>query len=214
LRAGWVATARITYRRKTSSKSQSELPNTKAFLALLGLVVASTSVRVVAQEVGTAGGRGGIMSFVAEVDPKGRRVDFAPRYAFAYVEGRGAGRSTWIVLTEKEPPVKTWAASKDRAAARNAWCQNEKAAYVAVKLDARMEAALYFLCPAGASWPNTEMVSTANGLKSVVVELGQTDGKRLKGTLRGGEGNCPSANGKDDYCNTWSDYTFDAPMLP
>jgi hypothetical protein len=82
---------------------------------------------------------------------------------------------------------------------------------VAAKLDAKNEVDLYFLCPANGG-VNTEMVSTINGLKSVELHLAPGDGKRLKGTLRTGQGNCPDKNGKDAYCTPSGDYVFDAPI--
>ncbi len=142
-----------------------------------------------------------------------QRVDFSPRYAYAYIERKGGQRYTWLVLTDKEPPLKAWAGSKDRTSARQMWCQKENAGFVAVKIDAKQEVELYFLCAPGAAASNTEMVSTINGLKSVDVRFTKNDGRRLKGTLRGGEGNCP-VNGKDAYCTQTSDYVFDAPILP
>lgn len=186
----------------------------KSFVFWVGLVCVLTALPIAAQEVGTASGRGSIISVPAQPDSKEQRVIFAPRYAFAYVEGKGADRFTWIVLTEKEPPLKAWGGSKDRVAARQQWCQKEKTAFVAVKIDAQQETDLYFLCPPGAAMSNTEMVSNTNGLKSVDVQFTQKDAKRLKGRLRGGAGNCPSSNGIAAYCEQTSDYTFDAPMLP
>ena len=56
------------------------------------------------------------------------------------------------------------------------------------------------------------MLSTWNGLDSVVVKLDKPGGKRLKGTLRGGEGSCPDQNGEQAYCTPQDDYTFDAPL--
>jgi len=186
----------------------------KSFVPWLGLICALAALPIAAQELGTASGRGSIISGPAQPNSKEQRVDFAPRYAFAYVEGKGADRSTWIVLTEKEPPLKAWVGSKDRAATRQQWCQKEKSGFVAVKIDAQQSVDLYFLCPPGAAMSNTEMVSTTNGLKSVDVQFTQKDAKRLKGRLRGGVGNCPGANGMAAYCEQTSDYTFDAPMLP
>lgn len=121
---------------------------------------------------------------------------------------RGAQKYTWIVLTDKEPPLKTWAAAKDRAEARRLWCEKEKAAFVAVKLDAEGKVDLYFLCPANGA-VNTEMLSTWNGLECVVVQLETKDGNRLKGTLRGGEGSCPGENEEEQvYCAQQDDYTL------
>ena len=115
------------------------------------------------------------------------------------------------MLTEKEPPVKEWSAAKDRAEARQAWCGKEKTPFTAVKLDPKMKVDLYFLCPADGGL-NTEMVSTINGLESVVVKLEPGDGKRLKGALKTGQGNCPDKDGKDAYCTPTGDYAFDAPL--
>ena len=182
-------------------------------VALVGMATLVSGVPSTAQEIGTASGRGTIISASETSNRKEQRVDFSPRYSFAYVEGKGAQRFTWVVLTEKEPPLKAWAGSKDRLGARQLWCEKERAAFVAVQIDAQQEVYAYYLCPPGSSGSNTEMVSTINGLKSVDVRFTQKDAKRLKGTLRGGDGNCP-VNGKDAYCTQKSDYTFDAPILP
>ena len=132
----------------------------------------------------SASGRGSIIVAPAQPGSNETRIDFAPRYAHAYIEGEGADRSTWIVLTEKEPPLKAWLSSENRAAARQQWCEKEKAAFVAVKIDAQQEIDLHFLCPPGAAMSNTEMVSTTNGSKSVDVQFTQNDATRLKGRLR------------------------------
>jgi hypothetical protein len=184
----------------------------QSLLPLLGWLAVAAAAPATAQDIGTASGRGSIVAMPSSPTAKEQRVAFSPRFAFAYVEGKGKDRATWIVLTEKEPPLKAWAGARDRVAARQQWCQSEKTGFVAVKLDAGNAVDLYFLCPPGAAFSNTEMVSTINGLKSVDVQFRQ-DGKRLKGTLRGGEGNCPE-NGLSKYCDPWSDYNFDAPLLP
>jgi hypothetical protein len=116
------------------------------------------------------------------------------------------------VLTDKTPPLKDWAGAKDRAEARQIWCGKEKASFVALKLDAKMAVDLYFLCPADGVI-NTEMLSSWNGLESVVVKFETRDAKRLKGTLRSGQGSCPGADGKDAYCTPTGDFAFDAPFI-
>jgi hypothetical protein len=163
---------------------------------------------LLAQESGTAKGKG-VMERIGPA--KTETVNFAPRFSWSYAEGIGSKASTWIVLTEKEPPIKDWMAAKDRAEARRVWCEREKTPWVAVKLDAQMKVDLYFLCPANGA-VNTEMVSTANGLDSVVVKLEPGSGGRLKGTLRTGQGNCPTASGADAYCTPTGDYGFDASL--
>jgi hypothetical protein len=170
--------------------------------------VCLTAGALLAQESGTAKGKG----VIERIGPaRSEMVDFAPRFSWAYREGTGSKALTWIVLTEKEPPLKDWMPAKDRAEARRAWCEKEATPWVAVKLDAQMKVDLYFLCPANGA-VNTEMVSTANGLDSVVVKLEPKSGERLKGTLRTGQGNCPTASGADAYCTPTGDYGFDAPL--
>jgi hypothetical protein len=181
-------------------------------LRALVLALCVTGLTVAALAIGAAGGRGSIASMPSSPTATEQRINFVPRYAFAYVEGRGDKRATWIVLTEKEPPLGTWAGSKDRIAARQQWCQKENAAFIAVKLNASDAVDLYSVCPPGAAFSNTEMVSSWNGLDSVVVQIIR-EGNRLKGSLRGGVGNCP-VSGKSAYCVALSDYSFDAPMLP
>ena len=179
------------------------------------LTMCLAAVCLEAQEVGTATGKGVIERLIPPKSPeaelKSEKVAFSPRYSYAYSEGTGATKSTWLVLTDKEPPLKEWAGSKDRAEARRVWCGKEKASFVALKLDSKSAVDLYFLCPANGSI-NTEMLSSWNGLESVVVKFDTHDGKRMKGTLRTGQGSCPGADGKDAYCTPTGDFTFDAPM--
>ncbi len=167
-----------------------------------------------AAQVGTAGGHGVITRQTGWDEktngPITEQAAFSPRYSYTYTEGTGAKQYRWIVLTDKEPPLASWA-GKDPAEARRLWCGKEKASFVAVKLDAKGAVDLYFLCPANGA-VNTEMLSTWNGLDSVVVTLDGKDPKRIKGTLRGGEGSCPDDNGGQVYCTQEDDYTFDAPL--
>lgn len=180
-----------------------------AFLALCLL-----SAPLAAQEIGTASGHGTISRQTGwnakTQEAVVEQVSFSPRFSYTHTEGAGTNRSQWVVLTEKEPPLKSWAGMKDQAEARRLWCEKEKASFVAVKLDAQGAVDLYFLCPANGA-VNTEMLSTWNGLDSVVVTLDSKDPKRIKGTLRGGEGSCPDEVGRQAYCTPQDDYAFDAP---
>jgi len=181
-----------------------------AGVLMLSLVVSPLA----AQELGTAAGKGTIERLVpgqAGAEPKREQVAFSPRFAYAYSEGSGASRSIWIVLTERQPPVKARAAARDRAEALASWCGTEKASFVAVKLDAKWAVDLYFHCP-GDGAVSTEMLSTWNGLASVDVTLQLHDEHHLKGTLRTGQGSCPGADGKQAYCTQTGDFTFDAPL--
>ncbi|HXA16653.1 MAG TPA: hypothetical protein VN380_06660 [Thermoanaerobaculia bacterium] len=164
-----------------------------------------------AQTLGSASGRGTIDLISASASGGSELVAFSPRYSYAYSEGTGAKRFTWIVLTDKEPPVAAWASAKDRAEVRRVWCEKEKASFVAVKLDAAWNVDLYFLCPANGA-VSTEMLSTWNGLDSVAVRFEVRDEKRLKGTVRTGSGSCPGADGSQTYCTPTGDYSFDASL--
>ena len=179
-------------------------------IAVLVLACCVWAGALQAQEVGSASGKGTIERIVEPATGKSEQVTFQPRYSYAYSETAAGTKFTWIVLTEKEPPLKAWAAAKDRAEARRLWCGTEKTSFVAVKLDADWKVDLYFLCPANGA-VNTEMLSTANGLDSVVVEFEVRDGKRLKGTLRTGSGACGNEESQT-YCTPTGDYTFDAPL--
>ncbi len=172
------------------------------------------STPLAAQEIGTAGGQGTISRQTGwnekTHEPVIEQVSFSPRFSYTYTEGKGENQFTWIVLAEKEPPLTSWAEVKDKSEARRLWCEKEKASFVAVKLDVQGAVDLYFLCPANGQ-VNTEMLSSWNGLESVVVTLDGKDPKRMKGTLRGGEGACTGDDGGQVYCTPQEDYTFDAP---
>ncbi len=179
-----------------------------AAASAFAVTLAAPSRRADAEEPGRAGGKGTIERLTAG---ESERVEFAPRFSFAYSEGEGAKRSTWIVLTDKEPPARLLSASGDRAEARRVWCGKERAPFVALKLDADWKVDLYFLCPANGG-VNTEMLSTMNGLDSIVVTFEVRDGGRLKGTLRTGTGSCPGPGGAATYCTATGDYTFDTAL--
>ncbi|HXH38475.1 MAG TPA: hypothetical protein VNN08_07595 [Thermoanaerobaculia bacterium] len=178
----------------------------------LGLCLVAVTL-FAAQDAGSASGQGTIdrLSWVKDAkEPTVEKVAFAPRYSYAYREGTGSTAMTWLVLTEQPPPLEAWARAKDRAEARRLWSEKEKASFIAVQLNAQGGVELIFLCPGNGN-VNTEMVSTINGLASVVVTITARDDGRLKGTLSCGEGAC------DDppvYCTKKGDYVFDAPLLP
>jgi hypothetical protein len=169
------------------------------------LVIASNATHA---QLGTASGRG-VLEHEAE-GGKMTEVRFEPRYSFAYSEGSGAKKVTWIVLTEKAPPVAEWLAAKDGGAARRAWGVKEKAAFIAVKLDEKMDIDLYFIS-SGPGRYTTSMVSSWNGLKSLAIKLRSKTGKRLQGEFHGGNGYCMK-DGVEGYCERKSDYTFDVAL--
>lgn len=179
---------------------------------IAAIVVASCAWAgaVQAQEVGSASGKGTMQRIVDPRTGQSEQMSFQPRYSFAYPEVANGKKYTWIVLSDKEPPLKAWAAAKDRAEARRLWCEKEKASFAAVKLDADWKVDLYFTCP-GNGAVSTEMLSTWNGLDSVVIGFDVRDAKKLKGTLRTGSGACGDGE-KTTYCEATGDYTFDAPL--
>lgn len=75
-----------------------------------------------------------------------------------------------------------------------------------------MEVDFYFLCPADGR-VTSEGLNTANGLKSIVPKFETRDAKRLKGTLKTGQGNCPGPNNMPVYCKATGDFAFDAPFV-
>lgn len=164
-----------------------------------------------AQAVGSAGGKGTIERIVDPKTGKTEQVAFQPRYSYAYMGTLGQKTFTWLVLTDKEPPVKSWLSAKDHAQARGQWCGTEKASFVAAVLDADWKVYVYYRCPADGA-VSTEMLSTWNGLDSVDIDFEVRDAKRLKGTLRTGSGACGNEE-KQTYCEATGDYTFDAPVL-
>lgn len=178
--------------------------------SILGLFLSVTPLH--AQEVGTAAGEGKIdKSFTNEStgEISSTQLAFSPHYAFAYADKSNAN---WLVLSENKPPLQEWLASSDPVEARRIWCEREKTPFVAVKFESGWGVDLFFQCPADGSI-NTAMVSTINGLASVVVDFSDRSATHLKGTLKAGEGNCPDLSGKDMYCNPTGDFSFDAPFI-
>lgn len=166
-----------------------------------------------AQSIGSASGSGVVQRFIpGDANGATEQVPFRPHYSYAYSEGSPGKESLWIVLTDKEPPVKVLLQSANREEARLSWSEKNKAPFVAVKLDSRSAVDLYYLS-AGDGGMNTEMVSTANGLDSVIVKFESRTDSALKGTLLGGDGSCPGADGVNQYCTKRSDYKFEAPIF-
>ena len=175
------------------------------------------ALSAVAQEAGTASGKGTMDRGVpgsksAALDAAYEKVGFSPRFSFASREGKGAEASTWIVLTEKQPPVKEWLAAKDQMNTLRLWCGKEKLSYIAMSLDSKMAVDYYFVC-SGDGIVSSEGVNVANGLQSIVVTFQTRDAKRLKGTLRTGQGNCSKSDGPPVYCTPTGDFAFDAPIV-
>ncbi len=199
--------------------------NSGTNLWVLGFSLALTFTSA-AQTAGTASGQGSITTMhAAAPDSAGqmlsqRQTEFKPIFSIAYTETMRATQSTWIVLTEKTPPLKALLESQDRFAALESWCKSEKTAFVALKLEAQSGLTngvvdLYFLnhCKSEKTSTNTEMLSSTNGLDSIKVQFTQNNAKRLQGSLLGGVGNCPLENGDSAYCEQRSNYVFNAPML-
>jgi hypothetical protein len=69
----------------------------------------------------------------------------------------------------------------------------------------------YFLCP-GDGRVTSEGLNVANGLESIALKFQARDAKRLKGTLRTGQGSCPGPNDTQVYCKPTGDFAFDAPV--
>ena len=140
-------------------------------------------------------------------------LTFTPLHAYAYVQTVGKLRFTWIVLTEKVAPAKALVAAADQDEARRQWCEKEKTPFAAVQLDPAGAVNLYMSCAANGAM-NTEMLSTWNGLDSVVLKIAARDAAHIKGTMKTGSGSCPGPGGRGQaYCTATGDYTFDAPFV-
>jgi hypothetical protein len=110
------------------------------------------------------------------------------------------------LLTDQVPSIE-WSTTKDKTETLRQWCQSKKAPFVLVELDSENTPQLLTQCP-GDGAIAIEMISTMNGLASVVLKYEINDGKRLKGQLLGGIGSC----GENTYCEPTKDYTFDATL--
>ena len=174
-----------------------------ARIAIITLALFITAGTLWAKDFGTAGGKGRIERQTAS--GKSEWVKFNPRYSYTFSENAGGKKYTWIVLTEKEPQVKAWAAAKDPHEAWRLWCGKEKTPVAAVQLDPDWKVNQYVLCPADGG-EKIEMLSTMNGLASVAIKFQVRNDKQLKGTLRTGEGSC----GDMKYCTETGNYAFDA----
>ncbi len=177
------------------------------FRIFVGVALAFAPLPAVAQKSGTAGGKGRIVYDVSPATMEKAEVAFSPKVAWAYADDSGpAGKRIHVLLAESEAPAGELSMARNRASARRKLCAEKKAPFVDLELNDTGEVELLHECAAGHL--GTEMVSTINGLASVVVALEVFDAKRVKGTVRGGEGTC----GDGEYCEQTEDYSFDAPL--
>ena len=175
-------------------------------LFAIALSLALLPAPAAAQKSGTAGGKGKMIYWANPKTMEKGEVAFAPKVSWAYVDSSSpAGKRINVVLTATEAPLAILPAAKGHADARRKWCQEKKVSFVALELNDKGGVELLHQCANGHF--GTEMVSTINGLDSVVVKLDVFNGKQIKGTLRGGEGSCD-----DQYCEQTEDYVFDAPL--
>ncbi|MEO8432558.1 MAG: hypothetical protein ABI592_13680 [Acidobacteriota bacterium] len=179
-------------------------------------LVLGSALPAVAQQFGTASGKGTMNRSVPHpksesLDDAYEKVSFSPRFSFAFREKKATETSTWIVFTEKQPPVKEALAS-NRLETLRLWCGKEKSSFIAMSLDGKMAPQSYFLC-AGDARITSEGVNVANGLASIVVKFQTQTANRLKGTLRTGQGSCSQPDGPPRYCEDTGDFTFDAPIV-
>ncbi len=174
---------------------------------LVGVALVCASLPALAQKSGTAGGKGRIVYLVNPATMEKAEVAFSPRIAWAYADDSGpAGKRIHVLLAESEAPVVELSMARDRANVRRTFCAEKKVSFVDLELNDTGEVELLHQCAVGHF--GTEMVSTLNGLDSVVVVLEVFDAKRVKGSIRGGEGWC----GDGKYCEQTEDYVFDAPL--
>lgn len=172
---------------------------------VLGLVL--LPLPAMAQKVGTAGGKGRMIYWLSPDTMEKGEVAFAPNVAWAYVDESGpAGKRIHVLLTESDAPLREWSSAKDRREARRQWCRERKGPFVDLELNDKGGVELLHECANGHF--ATEMISTINGLDSVVVALDIFTPKQVKGAVRGGEGTC----GENVYCDQTEDYVFDAPL--
>jgi len=177
------------------------------FRFLVGAALVFASLPALAQKSGTAGGKGRIVYDLSHDSMEKAEVVFSPRVAWATVDESGpAGKRIHVVLAESEAPLRELSLVGSRSSARMKHCAEKKVPFVAIELNGEGGVELLHQCAAGRY--ATEMVSTFNGLDSVVVALEVFSAKQVKGTLRGGDGWC----GDGAYCDKTEDYFFDAPL--
>lgn len=104
----------------------------KRHVVALAIALCLPASSVVAQEAGTASGKGTMDRSVpgktaGPLSEAYVAVDFYPHFAFATREGKGAKAPTWIVLTDKLPPIKAWLAAAEPVETLRLWCGKEKA---------------------------------------------------------------------------------------
>jgi hypothetical protein len=112
----------------------------------------------------------------------------------------------WLLLTERDASMLEWAGSADRIDVLQAWCKSQDAAYVLFELGAEGVPELVHEC--AGKVVNTAMISSTNGLASVVPTWEAFGPDRLRGGIRSGKGSC----GDGVHCEVTGTYTFDVPI--
>ena len=132
---------------------------------------------------------------------------FEPRHAYAYAYGRGYNRKFRLILTAKSAADLHWR-NVDVADLIRDWSQARQAPFVMVELDDKYEPSRLVQSAGDGQFESNSLTIFNGGLRSIDVTFEINDGTRLRGRLRGGDGNCGGR-----YCDPQMDYTFDVTVI-
>ena len=131
-------------------------------------------------------------------------VKFEPKHAYGYALGSGTTRQTILFLTVEPAADLNWRTETFYNVVAD-WAESKKTPYVLIGFD-HTGAPELLLQTAGTGEYRTIGTSVTKGLLQASLEV--NDGKRLRGRLTGGEGDCGGR-----YCDKRHDYSFDVTVL-
>jgi len=165
--------------------------------------------------VGTASGKGVLEQTIwtkdPSVPPEKKKIDFAPKFSYAYPEMKGEEKNYVVVFSEQSPDITVLDAADDRNIALQQWCKKKQSAYVTFVLDTTGKPDRSASCSADGSL-SIAHVNVTNDLASIKVDLTVNDGKRLEGNIGTGVGSKSTGDGPSSWVETTGDYTFAATL--
>ena len=131
---------------------------------------------------------------------------FMPKYAYAYAFGSGSSRQLILFLTAEPAADLQWR-NETFYLATGEWAERKGTPYVLIGFD-HTGAPERMLQTAGNGQYRMEGLSVSNDLPSIQVSFEVNDGRRLRGRLTAGVGNCGN-----QYCEKRHDYFFDVAVI-
>jgi hypothetical protein len=166
-----------------------------------------------ATAVGTASGSGAMEQVIwgkdASAPPERKKVDFAPKFSYAFPETVDGQRTLWLVVADQSPDTASLDAADDRTSALRGWCGTKHANYAALQLDSQGKPMASSTCAGDGHDAKTRLSEDSTMGDRGKVELAVNDGKRVEGSFVTGVGST-TVGDKESIADITGDYRLSA----